>query len=137
MKIQFISNDRRGLRVRLVEEGITVAMDVKHGLLEYGVAVLRPSNLGDLPDFKTRAIVHGGVELDVMYGTTDPVLVCLARRAWTAGNLDGGFRFIQIPTMEEAMQELRSGKDVYGRTWAVPLATPETLEETLRRARLQ
>jgi hypothetical protein len=66
-------------------------------------------------------------------GVADPVVVCLARRAFTVRNTEEHLILIQqtldAPTVADARKELFSGKDAFGGKWPAPKTTETSLSE--------
>ena len=117
MKVSKASNG--GVGVGVVIGGAFYTLTGKFALLCAGGAVL----IGKDGSVGTKITIpnYG----DIPRGVTDAVLVALARRGFSGGNIlqpDGKFvTDMDIPTYEEALEELRSGKDKYGGDWPVPI----------------
>ena len=99
------------------------SVESKKRWMDRGAASLFPTNRywGDDFSKRLREIVIN--ESVITCAMTDPLLVCLVRRAWTARNKRKGPRVknLDIPTYAEAEAELASGKDKYGGKWPIPI----------------
>ena len=116
-----------------------VAVEAKRFMLEWGGAFLVARVEDRFPQWEFRFPAFGEYpSLPVHRGTTDPSILCLARRARTVLNMtpvDGSQRALDVPDGKEAIAELQSGQDIYGGEWPVPLSTLEPLDDTIRAAR--
>lgn len=112
-------------------------LDWKKGMLDYGVAVFIPPVGSGLPNWKFHIppFQDDGPH-DVQRGTSDPVLVCLARRAYSRfqmpEKIGPGEEYPEVITEEEAIRELASGNDALGREWPKPVAQAVPLEDSIR-----
>lgn len=96
----------------------------KYRWLQRGAAALYPRLSRNAEPIKgTREIIVD--DASITEAVTDPVVVCLARRAWTGRNRQPFVVNLDIPTQEEAEAELVSGKDKYGGKWPAPTLKSE------------
>lgn len=58
-------------------------------------------------------------DLEVTYTIPSPEIVALARRVWNRGYDKSAPYDVDIPSFDEAVAELRSGKDIHGRNWPI------------------
>ena len=94
----------------------------KRYVLEAGAVVVEPQK-APVTDVDIPAI--GEYPPKTIRGLTDPQLVCMGRRAWSAaafGLMKGrdGIPF-DVPTEEDARKELFSGRDIFGYEWPSPV----------------
>ena len=95
------------------------------------------------PAFPTVTIpaTEGYGEQKLLSGTTDPQLLCLARRGYTlaeVGDWSPEKPEIQmdVPDEAEARKELFSGKDIFGGVWPAPKLPLNVAEKRLRNGTL-
>jgi hypothetical protein len=104
-------------------EGGTVVLLGKQYLMGAGVVYVRAAGLQLTPVTVPASPGYG--ELKVEPGTTDPQLLCLARRGYMlaeVGDWSADKQEIEmdVPTEAEALTELFSGKDIFGGSWPSP-----------------
>ena len=139
MKITNAKYDQAGLTVQF-DGGEWGRLDWKKHMLDYGVAVFIPPVGSGLPNWTLHIpSFQDDSPHDVLRGTSDPVLVCMARRAFSRMNMPERIspseEYPEVITEEEASRELASGRDALGREWPKPLAPAVPLENTIRAAR--
>jgi hypothetical protein len=139
VKITEARYDQAGMAIRF-DGGDWGRLDWKKAMLDYGVAVFIPPVGSDLPNWMLHIppFHHDGPH-DVQRGTSDPVLVCMARRAFSRfqmpEKIGPGEEYPEVITEEEAIGEFASGRDALAREWPKPLAQAVPLEDTIRAAR--
>jgi hypothetical protein len=110
----YLPPPRRGIRIEVASQP-AIIKPIRKSLLERGIAVLTDARDAVFPWTINLAYHLDGdpTNLDpehgIVGGTTDPVIVCLARRYWQAihvGSHPHGW--IRIPTREEALEELEN-----------------------------
>jgi hypothetical protein len=127
-------------KVTADEEGLVVESDIgqmliggKRYFLEAGVTMLFITK--GPPEPKVVVPSVDGSSSVVLSGTTDPQLVCLARRGWSAHQMVPMPDEFPVPTVGESTAELASGQDVNGEPWPVPRLPAVPLEEALAAAK--
>ena len=120
-------------------EGGTVVLLGKQYLMGAGVVYVRAAGLQLSPVTVPASPGYG--ELKVESGTTDPQLLCLARRGYTlaeVGDWSPEKQEIEmdVPDEAEARKELLSGKDIFGGVWPVPKLPLNVAESRLRNGTL-
>jgi hypothetical protein len=118
-------------------------LGTKRYVLQAGVAILHPMDgtlklptvvipsIGEVPEYD----ITPHPELLIKdEGTTDPQLVCIARRGWSAHQNSDVPDESPVPTLDEAAAELSSGHDANGEPWPVPRVPAVPLEEALAEA---
>jgi hypothetical protein len=101
-------------------------------LMDAGLASVRGTN-GNPPFFMEEFQMPEDKENNILprkfRGTTDPVIVCMARRYHTFHNIEPAD--FPIPTMKEARKELYSGKDLFGGKWANPILPEKKFKDSI------
>ena len=69
---------------------------------------------------KVRIPAFGDYSDQNLAGTSDPVLVCLARRGFTQRDTEKYLTELTVPDENEALEENHSGQDMFGGTWPAP-----------------
>lgn len=111
-----------------------VGVEGKNYVLAWGAVFLVPFMSPDFPEWEFQLPAVGPYpSLPVHRGTTDPIILCLARRARTMMNTaEIKMRALDVPDGKEALAELQSGKDIYGGVWPAPSSKLELLDDTIR-----
>ena len=98
--------------------------------LEMGIAIL--TGMRSVKPWVTHMTVDEKY-YSIRKGVTDPVVVCLARRAFTVRNTKEHLilvhQTLDAPTVANARKELISGKDAYGGKWPAPKISETSLSE--------
>ena len=104
----------RGVRIE-VESRTAIIKPIRKSLLDKGIAVLADAGDEIFPWTTNLAYHLDGDETNlnpdnqIVGGTTDPVIVCLARRYWQTLHVGGSLRrSLKIPPLEEAIHELEN-----------------------------
>ena len=104
----------RGVRIE-VEGRTAIIKAIRKSLLEKGIAVLTDTGDEIFPWTTNLAYHLDGDETNldphnqIVGGTTDPVIVCLARRYWQTLHAGGSLRrSLKIPPLEDAIHELEN-----------------------------
>jgi len=110
----YLEPPRRGIRIEVASQS-AIIKPIRKSLLERGIAVLVDTKDAVFPWTINLAYHLDGdpTNLDpdneIVGGTTDPVIVYLARRYWQAIHVGKHLHGrIKIPTREEALEELEN-----------------------------
>ena len=111
-KATYLPPPKRGIRL-MIDSQPAILKPGRKSLLELGVAVLADAEDAIFPWVNNLAFHLDGdpTNMDpaneIIGGTTDPIIVCVARRYWQAIHKGGSPHGpIRIPTLEEALHEL-------------------------------
>ena len=116
-------------------KGEPIFLDYKMTLLELGIVCVTGWTKG-LPNW-VLSYPYKGATLNWGMATSDPQLLCLCRRELTKTAKwkpeDPPWDWLPVPSVEEALAEIRSGKDNAGGKWPAPAKEPVSLGEEIKR----